>query len=167
MALAGLGRAQSSPPPPALEAFPSEFFTIGVQYNNLAPHWKGWIAGAFCVHAPSNPCSGSYSFTGNYATPGAGGKLVLNYTTGAGQHMRDFGRAHVYAVLGAGASVSSTSSTAPTAATAVTNVGLALNGGLLTVIPIKDGFGVDLFTQAISSAGKTNVIVGVGFSWGK
>jgi hypothetical protein len=126
--------------------FHSTIVTIGVEYSNNAARWSGWIAGGVCLHG-SGPCSGTYSLTGSYLTVDRRNGVVSNYTTGGLQHMRDIGKIRFFGLGAAGAAVS-TGSPGST-----TSVGLALNGGLLTVIPVSKDFSVDVLTQALSSAG--------------
>lgn len=132
---------------------PSTFVTAGVQYSSRAnPHYLGWIAGAQLIG------QGAYSFSGVYATA-QGGKLQTSITTGIAPHLADVAGIGLYGIGGAGmATTSSATNTGPT------TIGLALNGGVMAVKPIKNGYSINVIAQAIRGGG---INVGIGFGWSK
>lgn len=146
-------------PPAAAVAFPQEFLTAGGQYTSKAtPHYTGWLAAAKLM----SQANGTYSFTGMYIIPQKDRRVSTTLTSGAAQFMRTAYTVRLYAIAAAGMSTTST----PTAAS-TTSIGMALNGGVLAVVPIRNGYSIDVLSQVVKGATGTNVVVGVGFGWGR
>ena len=140
----------------AAPAFPSQFYTGGVEYTSKAsPHYLGWLAGAKLLG------QGTYSFSGAYATA-RGGTLSTSMTTGLAQYMRAVGPVRFYGIGAAGMASNSGASL-----TSATTLGLALNGGVLAVLPVgKSGASIDVLAQAVRVATGNNLTIGLGFGFG-
>ena len=160
LALAGVAVAQiiPSPAPPSTAATdPSQHFVAGAQYGtDTSPHWLSFAAYGKSIG------KGSYSFTGIYAfaTPGTKNGLTTSSTTGLAVPSMKLGFLTFYTVGGIGASQSSGSPVANT------SLGLALNGGILTVAHLgKTPFTIDVLTQAMKTQNGNNIVVGIGLGY--
>ena len=151
LALAGVAAAQTPPPDP------SEHFVAGGQYASAAsPHFMAFAAGAKPIG------KGAFSFTGVYATatPGTKNGITTSGTTGLAMPTMKVGPFTFYTVGGIGAAQSSGSPVANT------SLGLALNGGILTVAHLgKTRFTIDVLTQAMHTQDGTNIVIGVGLGY--
>ena len=150
LALAGVAAAQTAPDP-------SEHFVAGGQYDSAAtPHFMAFAAGAKPIG------KGAFSFTGVYATatPGVKNGITTSGTTGLAMPTMKVGPFTFYTVGGIGAAQSSGSPVANT------SLGLALNGGILTVAHLgKTRFTIDVLTQAMKVPAGNNIVVGIGLGY--
>lgn len=151
VSLCSVALAQSSAP-----TYPDAFYALGAEYqSHNSPHFAGWLVGAKLLA----PTAGTYSFSGIYVLPLAGHKISTVASTGVAQFMRKVGPVALYGIAGMGVGMSSNTTNAA--------VGLALNGGMLAVLPLKNGFSLMFMGQATNANGATSVVAGFGIGFGK
>ena len=139
---------------------PDAYVTAGLFYNTYnIPHVSGYVS--YGKHISG----GTYSYTSIDVTSSSirPFRPATSTTTGIAQHVTDFGKFNVFAMVAGGVSVASASTAA-----SGTDVGFSGVTGFLLSTPVKNGWTLDLPIKIIASTtGPPQYVVGIGFGWGR